>query len=205
MQPRWSIDHLVHEDDRRGMLSCHDEKLSNHSRALSDVLLHEFRSLAPKISNPWIKSRGKQTNSPRLLWNNNPCDVRLLEQVKFFRFQEARREEPPSVEIYRDSRRSPDAWSAVRSLLWFPWPVSALRYIQYFENETKQPVSPIHPKFRTSSPELSLHASNWREDRLYSEESEKKNEWARLSNRTDSYRPCAKHSCRFGERPANSV
>ena len=36
--------HLVHEQDRRSVLSRHHEELAHHPRALADVLLHELRS-----------------------------------------------------------------------------------------------------------------------------------------------------------------
>ena len=33
---------LIHEDDRRGVLARHDEKLSNHSASFTNVFLHEL-------------------------------------------------------------------------------------------------------------------------------------------------------------------
>ena len=33
---------LIHEDDRRGVLPCHDEKFSHHARTFTDIFLDEL-------------------------------------------------------------------------------------------------------------------------------------------------------------------
>jgi hypothetical protein len=55
------MSHLIHENDRRCVLSCHYEKLSNHTRSLSNVLLNKLRSLQHERSDSAIHNQ---------LWEN---------------------------------------------------------------------------------------------------------------------------------------